>query len=247
MKAIEVQHLSFSYEGFEAIRDISFSIDKGSFSCLVGPNGAGKSTVLKCLVGLEQASVGEVKILGKPLKQAMDQLAYVPQRDSIAMHFPATVWDFVLMGRYRFVPFYMPYRKLDKEIALHCLEKTNILDLRKKGIAELSGGQFKRMLLARAFAQEAEVLVLDEPFAGVDVSSEEALVELLQASISDGKTVFIVHHDLLSLSDYAEQTILINKSLIAAGPTKEVLKPEVLKRAYGRDLSISPETWTSSS
>ncbi|MCB1110866.1 MAG: metal ABC transporter ATP-binding protein, partial [Chlamydiia bacterium] len=200
----------------------------------IGPNGAGKSTFLKAVLGIVKPLSGSVRFFGKPFKEVSGQIAYVPQKRSIDWDFPITVFDVVLMGRYGKLRGLKWYTKADKLAARRMLERLEMGDLAERQISALSGGQQQRLFIARALLQEGEILLLDEPFAGVDQATEEVIMKLLKTLRDEGKTILVVHHDLSTAPNYFDQVLLLNTSLVAYGDTKEVLTPENLTRAYGQ-------------
>lgn len=230
--AISIIDLHVSYNGNEAMKGVNLSVDSGNLVGVIGPNGAGKSTFLKALLQLIPTDKGEIKVLGKSIKEVRKEIAYVPQRNDIDWDFPITVLEVVLLGTYPHLKLFNRPSKKDTEWALHCLERVGMLEFSKRQIGELSGGQQQRVFLARALAQKAELFFLDEPFVGVDISSEETIVKILKELCHDGKTVIVVHHDLSKANDYFNQLILLNKELIAFGTVDEIFKPEIIRKAY---------------
>lgn len=234
--AIDVRNLHVSYYGNEVVHDVSFSFEHGKLIGIIGPNGAGKSTVMKAILGLIPRDRGEVSFNGLGIKQVRKNIAYVPQRSNIDWDFPITVRDTVLLGTYPNLKVFQRPGKAEKALASECLEKVGMAHLEKRQIAELSGGQQQRVFLARALAQQADYFFLDEPFVGIDVASEETIIKILKDLRDDGKTVFVVHHDLTKVEAYFNDLILINKELIQSGPVATVIKPELMKQAYKMDF-----------
>ncbi|KAF0815931.1 MULTISPECIES: metal ABC transporter ATP-binding protein [unclassified Cytobacillus] len=239
--AISIQDLHVSYFGNEAVTGVSLSVDTGNLVGIIGPNGAGKSTFLKAMLNLIPKDKGAVKVLGRPITEVRKSIAYVPQRNDIDWDFPITVLDAVLIGTYPHLKLFRRPKKKDKEWAMECLQRVGMQDFSKRQIGELSGGQQQRVFLARALAQKAELFFLDEPFVGVDVSSEETIVNILKELCSQGKTVIVVHHDLSKANDYFNQLILLNKELISFGTVEEVFKPEVIAKAYQGQFAFMKE------
>lgn len=229
---ITVTDLSVSYHGTEALKNINFTVNEGKLVGIIGPNGAGKSTLLKVLLNLIKKDKGTIKILGSSIKEMKTKVAYVPQRSNIDWDFPITVLDTVIIGTYPNLGIFKRPKKEDKAWALECLKKVGIAELRNRQIGELSGGQQQRVFLARALAQKPEMYFLDEPFVGVDVTSEEKIISILKELRDIGKTVIVVHHDLSKASDYFNELILLNKELIEYGAVKKVFRPEVIAKAY---------------
>ncbi|NWQ43397.1 metal ABC transporter ATP-binding protein [Bacillus sp. EB106-08-02-XG196] len=236
--ALSVKSLFVSYHGNEAVKNVSFSIEPGKLVGIIGPNGAGKSTLLKALLNLIPKDNGEIQIYGKSFHELRKSVAYVPQRSNIDWDFPITVLDTVLLGTYPKLGLFKRPKKSEKEWALQCLQRVGIAEFSKRQIGELSGGQQQRVFLARALAQESEMLFLDEPFVGIDVSSEETIMTILKELKNSGKTILVVHHDLSKVSDYFDQLVLLNKELIGFGDITQVLNAEVLAKAYSGQFSF---------
>jgi iron/zinc/copper transport system ATP-binding protein len=235
--AIEVKNLTCSYQGNVALNDINFSINEGNLVGIIGPNGAGKSTLLKAMLNLIKKDTGEIRILGRSIREMKTKVAYVPQRSDIDWDFPITVLDTVLLGTYPNLGLFKRPKKEDKLWALACLKQVGIESYCNRQIGELSGGQQQRVFLARALAQKAEMYFLDEPFVGVDITSEETIISVLKQLRNDGKTVVVVHHDLSKAADYFDELILLNKELIEYGTVAEVFEPEVISRAYNQPFN----------
>jgi ABC-type Mn2+/Zn2+ transport system ATPase subunit len=236
--AVSVKNLFVSYHGNEALRDISFTIEQGRMVGIIGPNGAGKSTLLKSLLELISKDKGDVTILGKPIKEVRKKIAYVPQRNETDWTFPITVIDTVLLGTYPGLGVFHRPKKKHKVLAHHCLEKVGMQEYSHRQIGELSGGQQQRVFLARALAQEAELFCLDEPFVGIDVTSEETIIQILKELRDTGKTVLVVHHDLSKANSYFDELILLNVDLVRAGAVEDVFVPDVMLKAYASQLSF---------
>lgn len=235
---VNVSNLTVSYYGNEVIRNISFTFNTGNLIGIIGPNGAGKSTLMKAILGLIPRDSGKIEICGQPIKNIRKNIAYVPQRSNIDWDFPILVRDTVLLGTYPKLGIFRRPKKSDKEWAQHCLEKVGMQNFSKRQIAELSGGQQQRIFLARALAQKADFFFLDEPFVGIDVRSEEMIIRILKNLRDEGKTVFVVHHDLTKVEDYFNELILINKELIESGPVQNVIRPELMTKAYSMDFNL---------
>ncbi|MCG7335589.1 metal ABC transporter ATP-binding protein [Sporosarcina sp. ACRSM] len=239
--AITVSDLHVSYYGKEVLHNIGFTIPEGRSVGIIGPNGAGKSTLLKSILNLISKDKGEISILGASLKEVRKRIAYVPQRSTIDWDFPITVKDTVLIGTYPTIGVLKRPGKREKEWALKCLEKVDMIEFQDRQIGELSGGQQQRVFLARALAQRADLFLLDEPFVGIDVTSEEMIVKILKELRDEGKTILVVHHDLNKAEKYFDELLLLNKELIAAGSVKEVYTPRTIAQAYGSQLSFLDE------
>lgn len=240
-QALSIQNLNVSYLGNSALKNISFNIQAGSLVGIIGPNGAGKSTLIKAIMGLIPSQTDRVKIFGGDLKQARKSIAYVPQRNDIDWDFPIQVLDVVLMGCYPRLGLFRRPKKKDREWAYECLKRVGMKNYRKRQIGELSGGQQQRVFLARALAQQADLFLLDEPFVGVDVSSENTMVQILKELQKEGKTTLVVHHDLNKAHTYFDELILLNKELVAKGRVEDVLNSKVIQEAYGNPLSFIKE------
>lgn len=235
---LTVSHLHVSYHGNEVLRDINFTIETGKLIGIIGPNGAGKSTMMKAMLGLIPKDSGGIVIGGRPIQEIRKKIAYVPQRSNIDWDFPIVVKDSVLLGTYPKLGLFRRPTKKDKEWAIECLAKVGMENFANSQIGELSGGQQQRVFLARSLAQRAELFFLDEPFVGIDVSSEEVIINILKSLRDQGKTVFVVHHDLTKVEHYFDDLILINKELIGAGPVDRVFRPELMQAAYKAPLSM---------
>lgn len=236
--SIEVHNLSVSYQNVPVLWDIDFSLPKGQIVGIIGPNGSGKSTLLKAIMGLIPLASGNVKVLNKNLSLVRDQLAYVPQRETVDWNFPASVEDVVLMGRYKKGNLFRRLTKIDKVIAQESIEKVKLEKYRDRQISQLSGGQQQRVFIARALAQGASIYIMDEPFVGVDMATEKTILDLLIQMKEEGKTIIIVHHDIQTVSNYFDYIVMLNSRLIAHGPTNEVLTEENLQATYGGQLNI---------
>ena len=235
---VEVHDLTVSYQKKPVLWDIDISLPQGKIIGIIGPNGAGKTTLLKVIMGLLSSDSGYVKLFGKSIKQVRKQISYVPQKESVDWDFPASVLDVVIMGRYARLGLFQRPQKIDQEKAMACLQKVNMAQLANRQIAQLSGGQQQRVFLARALAQEAQLYLMDEPFAGIDVSTEKMIIDLLKTMACEQKTIVVVHHDLQSAAKYFDWSILLNMRVVAAGPTQEVLTPTLLQETYGAQLTI---------
>lgn len=237
-KSLTVSDLYVSYHGNEVLHDINFTIDTGKLIGIIGPNGAGKSTMMKAMLGLIPKDNGGIEVDGKPIQDMRKRIAYVPQRSNIDWDFPIIVKDTVLLGTYPKLGLFHRPTKKDKEWAMECLAKVGMEEFADSQIGELSGGQQQRVFLARSLAQNAELFFLDEPFVGIDVASEEVIINILKGLRDDGKTVFVVHHDLTKVESYFDDLILINKELIGAGPVERVFRPELMQVAYKAPLKM---------
>lgn len=233
---IRATGLTVTYRnGHTALRDASFAIPTGTITALVGVNGAGKSTLFKALMGFIPAASGTIEILGQPVRRMMkDQaVAYVPQAEDVDWTFPVLVEDVVMMGRYGHMGFLRRPRPVDHEAVAAALARVNMTDFRHRQIGELSGGQKKRVFLARALAQDAQVILLDEPFTGVDVKTEEQIIALLRDLRGEGRVMLVATHNLGSVPEFCDRVVLVKGTVLAHGLTEEVFTPDNLKEAFG--------------
>lgn len=240
-QAVEAHQLSVNYDKTPVLWDISMEIPQGKLVGIIGPNGAGKSTLMKTLLGLITPISGSVEFFGKPLKEMRQKVAYVPQRESIDWDFPILVQDLVLMGRYGRLGLFRWPSKADRAAAEHYLNIVGMGGFAQRQISQLSGGQQQRVFLARALLQEAEIYFMDEPFSGIDHGTEKVIMDLLRSLRNQGKTVFVVHHDLNTVESYFDWLILLNMRLIASGPTSEVYTPALLNATYGKSYALFGE------
>lgn len=233
---LKVDNISVTYRnGHTALLNASFKIPKGSITALVGVNGSGKSTLFRALMGFAQTSGGSVSILEMPAKEALAKnlVAYVPQAEEVDWNFPVLVEDVVMMGRYGHMNWLRRPSKIDQEKVTDAMRRVGMLEFRERQIGELSGGQKKRVFLARALAQEGQVILLDEPFTGVDVTTEEQIITLMKELRDEGRVMLVSTHNLGSVPDFCDRVILINRTILAHGPTHEVFTAENLRLAFG--------------
>lgn len=235
---IEVEGLSVSYDRKRVLSNIYLHLDEARLIGVLGPNGAGKSTLFKAILGLVEPNSGVVRIFGQDISENRRRIAYVPQRDEVDWSFPATVEDVVLMGRYPAKTIWQRLDTADHQKAKEAMEELSISDLAKRQIGALSGGQQQRVFLARALCQEADILLLDEPFVGVDITTEEHIIRVLRKLSQEGKTLLVVHHDLATVKAYFDQVILINQRLIAYGDTETTFTSENIAKAYGAQHTV---------
>jgi manganese/zinc/iron transport system ATP- binding protein len=235
---LECHDLTVAYHTKPVLWNIDLCVPEGRLIAVVGPNGAGKSTLLKAALGLVPLSSGYVSIFGRPYAEVRSRVAYVPQRESVDWDFPANVFDVVLMGRYGKRGWFRRPNAEDRDAARSAIERLGIERYADRQISRLSGGQQQRTFLARALAQDAELYFMDEPFAGVDVVTERAIVELLRELRDRGRTVFCVHHDLQTVPEYFDWVVLLNMRLVAAGPVAETFTTANLQATYGGRLAI---------
>lgn len=221
--------------GHTALRHASFDIPTGTIAALVGVNGAGKSTLFKAIMGFVPASGGSISVLGMPVKEALRQniVAYVPQSEEVDWTFPVLVEDVVMMGRYGHMGFLRRPRQVDQDAVTAALVRVGMVDFRHRQIGELSGGQRKRVFLARALAQEGKVILLDEPFTGVDVQTEDAIIQLLRDMRDEGRVMLVSTHNLGSVPEFCDRTVLVKETVLAYGPTETTFTRENLEHAFG--------------
>ena len=238
---LEIHDLTVAYHKRPVLWGVDVEVPAGQLVGVIGPNGAGKSTLIKAAMGLLPVSSGWVKVFGRPVKDNLRRVGYVPQRESVDWDFPVSVMDVVLMGRYGHLGLFNRPRKEDREVARECLEKVKMLPYADRQISNLSGGQQQRVFLARALAQESDLYFMDEPFAGVDAATEAAIVTILQELKDQGKTLLVVHHDLPTAKTYFDSLLLLNMRVVAFGPTEEVFNYDLLQSTYGGRLTILSE------
>lgn len=232
---IRVEDVTVDYSGNIALRDAHLEVLQGSICGLIGVNGSGKSTLFKAIMGFLTPTSGRVFIDDLPVKKAqkLGRIAYVPQTEEIDFNFPVSVWDVVLMGRYGYMNILRMPRAIDKQIAERALAQVQLSEYKDRQIGELSGGQKKRVFLARALAQEADIMLLDEPFTGVDAKTQATIIDLLVEQRRQGSTVLISTHDLASVETFCDHVALVNRTVLDYGPTAEVFTPENIDRAFG--------------
>ncbi len=238
---VEVHDMTVSYNKSPVLWDIDISLPRHQIISIIGPNGAGKSTLLKAMMGLLPLDSGYVKIFDQPLKKVRKRISYVPQRESVDWDFPATVYDVVMMGRYSHLGLFKRPKKNDKEIVHQCMQKMGIESLYKRQISQLSGGQQQRVFLARSLAQEADIYFMDEPFSAIDMATENTIINLLKEMTTQDKTIIVVHHDLNSVKNYFDWTVMLNMRVVASGPTEETLNSKNFKETYGSQLTVLSE------
>jgi manganese/iron transport system ATP-binding protein len=234
--AIEVTDVTVAYaNGNVALQNATFTLGAGTICALVGVNGSGKSTLFKAIMGFLRPAKGEVRIAGRSVEDSRKQklVAYVPQAEEVDWTFPVSVWDVVMMGRYGHMNFLRIPRAEDKRVAEECLERVGMSGLKDRQIGELSGGQRKRVFLARALAQKGRIMLLDEPFTGVDVQTETAIIDLLRALREEGHIILVSTHNLGSVPEFCDQVVLVNRTVLAFGPTEIVFTEDNLTRAFG--------------
>ena len=232
-----VSGLTVAYQQDAVLLNVSFITPKGRKVAIVGPNGAGKSTLLKSSLGLIPRLSGEISVFGKPVSKQRSKIAYVPQRSSVDWDFPVNVLDVVQMGLYEQIGWLRWPRQRHRKVALECLDQVGMVNFYDRQIGQLSGGQQQRVFIARALAQQVEVFLMDEPLAGVDAATENSIIQVLDLLKKEGKTILVVHHDLETVTAYFDQVLILNRQLIAFGPTHAVFSDENLQKAYGGRLA----------
>lgn len=233
MNAIDIKHLNVSYYDHLVLNDINLNIPKGVMCAISGPNGAGKTTLVKSILNFIPHLTGSIKISGKDLKKEIDNISYVPQKESVNWQFPTTVSDVVLMGTYRELGWFKRPGKTQKDKANQAMKQLGILDLANKEIASLSGGQQQRVFLARMLCQDADIIFLDEPLVGIDKKSEQIIMNILNQLKEEGKTIIVVHHDLATIEKYFDYLVLVNHKIVSSGYVKDIFTPDNINQAYG--------------
>ncbi len=234
-----IRGLTVSYDQKPAVFSLDATFEPGKMTAIVGPNGAGKSTMLKAALGIVKPLSGQITVFGQPVASEMHRIAYVPQRASVDWDFPVRVIDVVMMGLYRETGLIGRLTGAHKAKAQACLARVGMEDFATRQIGQLSGGQQQRVFLARALAQDADLYLLDEPFAGVDAATETAIIGVLKALRDEGRTVIAVHHDLSTVPEYFDNVFLLNVHKIAEGPVATAFTDETLEAAYGSRLTTA--------
>jgi manganese/zinc/iron transport system ATP- binding protein len=233
-----IHDLTVAYHRKPVLWDINIELPPGKLAAVIGPNGAGKSTLIKAVLDLVPSASGRILVFGKPYRKNRHRVGYVPQRESVDWDFPTSALDVVTMGLYGRIGWCRPVTRKYRRIALDALDRVGIADLAHRQISQLSGGQQQRTFLARALVQDADLYLMDEPFAAVDAATERAIVAILQELRRSGKTMVVVHHDLQTVSQYFDHVILLNMRIVAAGPTRDVFTTENLQKTYGGKLTL---------
>ena len=237
--AVQIDDLTVAYNYKPVLWDIDLTVPEGVLMAIVGPNGAGKSTLIKTILGIIKPIAGTVSIFGKPYAKQRKMVAYVPQKGSVDWDFPTTAFDVVLMGTYGSLGWIKRPGAKEKKIALESMEKVGMLSYRNRQISQLSGGQQQRVFLARALAQDASIYFMDEPFQGVDATTEIAIINILKELRKAGKTVIVVHHDLQTVPEYFDWVTFLNVKKIATGPVKEIFNDDNLTKTYGINYKVA--------
>ncbi|MEM8873762.1 MAG: ABC transporter ATP-binding protein [Planctomycetota bacterium] len=239
--ALSIHDMTVAYDRKPVLWDVDLDVPDGKLIGIVGPNGAGKSTLIKAAIDLVPRASGKVRIFGQPYAKVRKRVAYVPQRESVDWDFPVSALDVVTMGRYGRIGWVIPVTRKHRAAAREALDRVGIADLADRQISQLSGGQQQRTFLARALVQEADLYLMDEPFAAVDAATERAIVAILQDLRAAGKTVLVVHHDLQTVQQYFDHVILMNMRIVAHGPVDETFTNENLQKTYGGKLTLLAE------
>ena len=235
--AVKVEDLTVAYGERPVLWDVDMEVPAGVLMAVVGPNGAGKTSLIKSVTGLVRPVAGHITIFGKPYQEQRHLVGYVPQRNSVDWDFPTTVLDVVMMGRYGGLGWFRRPGPAERALALEALEKVGIAEFKGRQISQLSGGQQQRLFLARAIVQDARIYLMDEPFQGVDATTERAIVLLLKEMRARGKTVVVVHHDLQTVPEYFDWVTLLNVRCVASGPVDRVFTDRNLRLTYGGRVS----------
>jgi len=238
---LSIHDMTVAYQRKPVLWDVDYDAPDNSLIAIVGPNGAGKSTLIKACLGLAPLASGRVEIYGEPYRKQRRIVGYVPQRESVDWDFPVSALDVVCMGRYGRIGWCRPVTRRHRDAARECLDRVGMADYAERQISQLSGGQQQRVFLARALAQDATLYFMDEPFAGVDASTERAIVDVLRSLRASGATVICVHHDIQTVREYFEHVMLLNMRIVAAGPVEDVFTQENLQRTYGGRLTLLSE------
>lgn len=238
---LSVHSMTVAYDQRPVLWDMEFDCPTGKLTAIVGPNGAGKSTLIKACLELIPRATGIVEFWGKAYHEVQHRIGYIPQRESVDWNFPISALEVVCMGRYRKIGWLKRVKKADQEAARHYLHQVGLSDFASRQINQLSGGQQQRVFLARALAQEAELYFMDEPFAGVDATTEKAIIEILHTLRKSGKSVIAVHHDLSTVKEYFQHVLMLNTRIIAHGAVENVFNESNLRKTFGGKLSLLDE------
>ncbi len=229
--AIAIKNLTVAYQHHKILHNLDFTAQVGTLVAIMGPNGSGKTTLLQSIMGLLPCT-GDINIFDQSSKSQLHKIAYIPQRSSVDWTFPASVLDIVMMGRYGHLRFGQRPTQNDKNIALHALEQVKMADLADSSITQLSGGQQQRIFLARALAQQAEIYIMDEPFIGIDMTTEKIMLDIFVQLKQEQKTIIVVHHDLITVKKYFDTIFFINRKEIASGPIATTMTPENIAQTF---------------
>lgn len=235
---LSIHDMTVAYHRTPVIWDIDYDAPVGKLVAVVGPNGAGKTTLIKAVLGLVPKASGQVQVFGKAYRKQRGRVGYVPQRESVDWDFPVNALQVVAMGLYRKIGWCLPVTRKYHRIAMEALDRVGMASYAKRQIDQLSGGQQQRVFLARALAQDADLYLMDEPFAGVDAATERAIVAILQELRTTGKTALVVHHDLQTVPEYFDHVMLLNMRLVATGPVNSTFTEDNLRKTYGGKLAL---------
>ena len=241
--AYRVNQLTVNYGKTPVLWDINIEVPQGSIAGIIGPNGAGKSTLIKTSMQFIKPISGHIEFFEKPLKEVRDKIAYVPQKGTVDWNFPINVREIVLMGRYHKRGFFSRINKEDEDMADFYIEKVGLKNVEKRQINELSGGQQQRVFIARAMMQEAFIYFLDEPFSGIDITTEQLIMQIFKELAQEGKTILIIHHDLNTVSNYFNWLVMLNMYLIANGKTEDVFTGKNIAKTYGQNYNVFGEAY----
>ncbi|TGD21553.1 metal ABC transporter ATP-binding protein [Companilactobacillus suantsaicola] len=234
---LTVKNLTVAYDDTPVFSDVAVNFNAGKITGIIGPNGAGKSTLIKAMLNLIKAKQGQVQYNGKSMRSVQKSIAYVEQRKDLDLTFPIDVFDVVLTGTYGKLGLFKNPGKNEKLASKKALEQVSLTEFSKRQIGNLSGGQLQRVFVARAIVQEAEIIILDEPFVGIDLQSETAIMQILKQWRDDGKTIIVIHHDLNKVTKYFDDLVILNHGIVDYGPAREVYNPKNIERAFSADLS----------
>lgn len=240
-RPLVVDDLTVAYQRKPVVWDVSFEVPAGALMAVVGPNGAGKSTLFRAILGMTPCASGRVFVFGDDYRRQRARVAYVPQRESVDWDFPITALEVVTMGLYGQIGWCRPVRARHREKAYEALKRVGLADFAHRQISQLSGGQQQRTFLARALVQDADLYLMDEPFAAVDAATERAIIDLLRDMRSAGRTAVVIHHDLQTVPDYFDHVVLLNMRVVATGPVETVFTSENLQKTYGGRLTLLDE------
>jgi manganese/zinc/iron transport system ATP- binding protein len=235
---LSIYDLTVAYHRKPVIWDVGFDVPPGKLVGIVGPNGAGKSTLIKAVMDLIPRASGRIRVFGESYRKNRHRVGYVPQRESVDWDFPVDALDVVTMGLYSTIGWCAPVRRKHRQAAMEALDRVGIAELAHRQISQLSGGQQQRTFLARAIVQDADLYLMDEPFAAVDAATERAIVQILHEMKRSGKTALVIHHDLQTVREYFDHVVLLNMRVVAHGPVDEVFTPENLHKTYGGRLTL---------
>ena len=230
--------LTVTYNKKPVLWDLHLQVPEGGVVGIIGPNGAGKSTLLKAILDIVPRAAGTIHIYGRPYNRQRRLVSYVPQRESVDWNYPITVLDLVTMGLYRHIGWCRPVRARHHERAMDALQEVGMQDFADRQIGQLSGGQQQRIFLARALVQDTRIVFMDEPFVGIDAKTEQAIIDVLRRLRAAHKTIFVVHHDLRTVTEYFDSLVMLNSTIIASGPTSEVFLADNLYKTYGGKLAL---------